>query len=145
MAGPKSVNPNGVIGWALTALKRSLVFEGRSGQREYWSLVGVSFGVAFALNIVAAVVGAVTGIGIIGLLGVLVVLAMLPALVAVFIRRLHDTDRAGIYALALIVPLVNLVAIIYLGLQESASGSNEYGTGPLSRDAEVDIKLPASG
>lgn len=53
---------------------------------------------------------------------------LLPSL-AVGVRRLHDTGRSGWWMLLAIVPLVNILLLVFF-IQEGATGPNEYGPDP---------------
>ena len=46
------------------------------------------------------------------------------------VRRLHDTDRSGILALLLFLPIVNLFLVVYLMLSPGTPGENLYGRPP---------------
>lgn len=45
---------------------------------------------------------------------------------AVGVRRLHDTDRTGWWLLIAIIPLVDLILLVFF-VQASQPGANEYG------------------
>ena len=47
------------------------------------------------------------------------------------VRRCHDVNLQGWWALVMIVPLVNLIFYIYLLLKEGTPGYNQYGPNPL--------------
>jgi uncharacterized membrane protein YhaH (DUF805 family) len=51
-------------------------------------------------------------------LGLLAVLALFVALVASTLRRLESTGRSGIFALLLVIPVVGLIFVIWLALQD---------------------------
>ncbi|MEZ7827275.1 MAG: DUF805 domain-containing protein, partial [Aquiluna sp.] len=64
------------------------------------------------------------GGGILGLIWILV--TILPAL-AVLVRRLHDTDRSGWWALIGLIPLVGGVVLFVFSVLDSTAGENQYG------------------
>jgi uncharacterized membrane protein YhaH (DUF805 family) len=84
--------------WALRPLKNYAVFSGRAPRAEYWWYV-------LAVSIIGAVVGIIdvrlTGpvYGQQGPLVLILTLALLIPGLAVTVRRLHDTDRSGWWAL----------------------------------------------
>jgi uncharacterized membrane protein YhaH (DUF805 family) len=86
------------IGWALRPLKRFADFSGRSPRAEYWwwvlavVVIGLFLGAVDAWQLGGPVVG---GYGPLGLMFMLAI--MIPGL-AVTVRRLHDTDRSGWWA-----------------------------------------------
>ena len=53
----------------------------------------------------------------------------LPPMLAVSVRRLHDSGRSGWFALLLFVPLINLFCIALLCLP-GTPGSNRFGPVP---------------
>lgn len=60
----------------------------------------------------------------------ILVLATLIVNLAVAVKRLHDIDYSGYFALALLVPLVNLAFTIWVGILPGSAGSNRFGTIP---------------
>lgn len=48
-------------------------------------------------------------------------------LLAALVRRCHDRDRSGAFALLLLVPLVQLWPLVELGLLRGAEGENGFG------------------
>ena len=55
--------------------------------------------------------------------------------VSLHVRRFHDLGSSGWKALLLILPLINLITLIYLLLSKSSEVKNEYGD-PVSVDAK---------
>ncbi|MCG6896101.1 MAG: DUF805 domain-containing protein [Thiocapsa sp.] len=109
---------------------------GRFGRLSYiaWA-VAVSFGVnlvqmalAFAFGVSAGepipdtpAAAVVTGISLV--LG----LAVMIATILFFIRRLHDIELSGWWALLMLVPLVNVVFGLYGILKPGTDGPNRFG------------------
>ncbi|MBR7025121.1 MAG: DUF805 domain-containing protein [Selenomonadaceae bacterium] len=48
------------------------------------------------------------------------------------IRRLHDLNKSGWFMLLLLVPLVNLLFLLYLWFMPGTQGYNRYGEDPLA-------------
>lgn len=68
----------------------------------------------------------------------LIILAVVSfAQLAIIVKRLHDRDLTGWFALALAVPIipVHLVLLIVLGVIPGSPGANRYGPAPDSRPA----------
>lgn len=106
--------------WYLEVWKKFAVFSGRARRKEYWyfTLVNLIVFVAFmALGEQANVVA-----------GIYMLAVLLPSL-AVSVRRLHDTGRSGWWVLLALVPLLNLVLLVFF-VQDSVEGANEYGANP---------------
>ena len=47
------------------------------------------------------------------------------------IRRLHDLGRKGLWVLLMLVPMVNIIFLIYLVFARGCGSDNEYGSSPL--------------
>jgi uncharacterized membrane protein YhaH (DUF805 family) len=47
--------------------------------------------------------------------------------VALGIKRLHDMDRPGIFAVALFIPVISILAFVILCLFPGTDGPNKYG------------------
>jgi uncharacterized membrane protein YhaH (DUF805 family) len=53
-------------------------------------------------------------------------------LVAVSVRRLHDTNRSGWWFLTYLIPFVNLILFFIFMTEDSQPGENRYGPNPKS-------------
>jgi uncharacterized membrane protein YhaH (DUF805 family) len=122
------------------ALQQFTVVTGRASWAEYWWFALFQVLVWGALYACAAVVGIATpngqattlgaimlGVSLVLLVGVLVLL--IPA-IAITVRRLHDTERSGWWALLLPVPLLALIVFLFCLLPGNA-GKNKYGEPPV--------------
>lgn len=83
-----------------------LDFKGRAGQHEFAAFIIF----CFVANIVAYAI-------LPSALAFLIVLALLVPSLAVTVRRLHDADLPEILAILCFIPIVNIVFLIYLGMQ----------------------------
>lgn len=63
----------------------------------------------------------------VGIIGILMSITMLSLIV----RRLHDLDKSGWFALILLIPFVGFLFSIYLWLAKGTDGPNQYGADPL--------------
>ncbi len=59
--------------------------------------------------------------------GPLVSLALILPSIAVGVRRLHDTDRAGWWYLLVFVPLIGFIVLIVFWCQQGTQGRNRFG------------------
>jgi uncharacterized membrane protein YhaH (DUF805 family) len=57
-------------------------------------------------------------------------LAFLLPSIAVAVRRLHDTGRAGWWVLLGFIPIIGWIALIYFYVLDSQPGDNRYGPNP---------------
>jgi uncharacterized membrane protein YhaH (DUF805 family) len=70
--------------------------------------------------------GGIVG-GIFGILYIAVVIAMLVIAIIFFVRRLHDIDLSGWWALLMLVPLVNAIFGIFAMVKAGTPGANRFG------------------
>jgi uncharacterized membrane protein YhaH (DUF805 family) len=82
-------------------------FSGNASRSEYWWFFGFVVVVSVLLSKVSVIAGLVFSLA-----------TLLPSLSA-GTRRLHDTGRSGWWQLVCIVPLIGLVVIVLLLVQES--------------------------
>jgi uncharacterized membrane protein YhaH (DUF805 family) len=107
-------------------LKKYAVFNGRATRKEYWMFFLINNFISFILNIVEGDVSKM------GLISTIYSLAVLIPLIAVAVRRLHDTGKSGWWILIGLFPLVGFIILIYLLVQKSEAGANAYGANPSS-------------
>jgi uncharacterized membrane protein YhaH (DUF805 family) len=98
-------------------------FSGRLSRGGYWRWVAVNI----LVFIVLAILMQISSIFVI--LYVLYALATIVPSIASGIRRLHDTDKPGIFILIGLIPCVGLVLIYFLA-QPGTVGPNQYGDQP---------------
>lgn len=118
--------------WYLMVWRKYAQFDGRSRRKEYWMFVLISMIIYFVLYIggLALLMGN-NKLGI--LLMVLCVLyglaALLPSL-AVAVRRLHDTNKKGLWILIALVPFIGGIWLLVLLATDGTQGDNEFGPNP---------------
>ncbi len=117
-------------------------FSGRIGRMRYLAYsFGITFLVIFMVTLVTALLTAGDDGGIVNMLGMAL---LIVAYVAVFLlslgfarRRFNDLDRSGWWMLAFLVPLVNLLASIYLLFFPGSDGPNRFGPAPTENSTGV--------
>lgn len=112
------------LDWAMRPLKRYADFSGRSPRAEYWWFYLGYMILGFVLQLLVNVSA------IFGLLG-LVYLALIIPMLAVGVRRLHDTDRTGWWLLAPLLPYLIGFALVGSALFSGPEGlaqSGSFGT-----------------
>lgn len=116
------------------AMRRYATFGGRSTRAQYWLFTLILFlfsCVAFALD---AAVGNVDE-GALFVTGIVYFAHFIPML-AVTVRRLHDTDRSGWWMLIAFVPFVGQIVMLIFLCTPSTAGANRFGgeagKGPLT-------------
>lgn len=91
-------------------------FSGRSSRSEYWWVV--------LLNILVAII--LSGIGL-EILGTLYALTVLIPGIALFVRRLHDTNKSAWYILMGLIPVAGVILYFIYMVAPSQAGGNQYG------------------
>ncbi len=111
--------------WYLAALRKYAVFGGRARRKEYWYF--------FLINVLVAICLAVaTGMpdpedfGVIDAYS----LAVLVPHISVTVRRLHDMGSSGWWALLGLVPILNLILLLYFLTADSDENENRFGPNP---------------
>ena len=111
-------------------LQRYADFGGRSRRMEYWMFALGVMGASIVTSILDGVLG-MSGMvgGVYGPLTLLVFLGTIVPSIACLVRRLHDQDKSGWLALLGLIPLVNIVLLVFMFL-EGTKGDNQYGPDP---------------
>ena len=108
-----------------TCFKKYFVMQGRASKSEFWwfQLIWmVSY-----LSILIFKNEAVTFFS----LGIIIIIAI--PLFTVGIRRLHDTNKSGLYVLWSLLPFIGGVVVLAFMIGESTKGKNQYGENPLKK------------
>ena len=100
----------------IRGLRFSLDFKGRTGRAGFWYFTLFQVLILIVLQIVSPT-----------LADLAVLITLVPTL-AIWFRRLHDTGRSGLWLLAGLIPLVNLV-LIYFAVQAGEPEANAWGPG----------------
>jgi uncharacterized membrane protein YhaH (DUF805 family) len=114
--------------WKTVVLQRYAKFDGRAGRAEFWwyflanwllfAVLGIVTVIAFAI---ATALGWLFTVAIIGLSLVVII----PS-IAVAIRRLHDTNKSGLWLLITFIPFGSIVLIVFYAM-EGTNGPNDHG------------------
>jgi len=107
------------IDWMMRPLKRYADFSGRAPRAEYWWFWLAYMVVNVLLNVLTRVSA------IFGLLG-LVLFGLITPMLAVGVRRLHDTNRTGWWFLAPFVPYIIGVALIVSSIMRGPPSANPF-------------------
>ncbi|WP_325894924.1 DUF805 domain-containing protein [Grimontia sp. NTOU-MAR1] len=119
------------MNWYIGVLKQYANFKGRARRKEYWMFLAFNMLFTFALALVDQTMGTFNpdlGLGTVGM--VYAAAVFIPTL-AVTVRRLHDTDRVGWWALIGILPF-GVIALLVLNAFDGTKGSNRFGPDPKS-------------
>ncbi len=114
--------------WYLKVVRDNYAnFNGRARRKEYWMFVLIN-------AIISAVLGAIGGAVDFPFISSIYSLAVFVPSIAVAIRRMHDVGKSGWFML---IPFYN----IYLAVQDSEAGSNQYGANPKTGELEIEDNL----
>ena len=114
------------MNWYIMAFQRFADFSGRSRRKEYWIFALINLLISIGLGIVDAMLG-------MAVLGSIYGLVILIPAVSLSVRRLHDIGMKGWWLLVLLVPFLNLLALLvflFLFAKDSQPEANEYGPCP---------------
>jgi uncharacterized membrane protein YhaH (DUF805 family) len=117
------------MNWYLDAWKNYINFQGRARRKAYWMFILFNLIALVILGLIESAIG-LSGQNGYGILTGLYTLAMILPLIALAVRRLHDTGRSGWWILIGLVPLVGPIILIVFYVTDSQPGSNEYGPNP---------------
>ena len=97
------------------------MFGGRARRSAFWYAV-------LANMIVSWVLGFISGMLDLTIIASLYVLAVFIPSIALCIRRLHDTGRAGWWYLLAFLPIANIVLLVFFC--QDSQPDNQYGPSP---------------
>ena len=100
----------------IRGLRLSLDFKGRTGRAGFWYFTLFQVLILIVLQIVSPTLADLAAL-----------ITLVPTL-AIWFRRLHDTGRSGLWLLAGLIPVVNLV-LIYFAVLEGKPEDNAWGPG----------------
>lgn len=120
------------MNWFIAALKKYATFSGRAQRSEYWYFIFFYFLITVVLALLDSMTGSFNGDSGYGLLSGLFSLAMIIPNIAVGVRRLHDTDRTGLWMLLAFIPIIGSIVLLIFFLQDSQTGDNRFGANPKS-------------
>ncbi len=131
-----------MFNWFMVAMKQYAVFSGRARRREYWYfvftmlLIGLMLGIA--LGVVAVLVQLEPAM-LANIFSILFFLGLLIPSIAVFVRRLHDTNRSAWWILIGIVPIIGGIVLFVFVVLDGTPGENRYGPDPKGRTAMNEV------
>ena len=110
-------------------------FSGRARRKEYWVFHLSYFFVILVcagVGVISATISSDKEIGLIvaGILVGLYFLATLIPSLSVTVRRLHDTNKSGLWLLLLLIYIVGFPIILVFTLLNSDPKTNKWGTNP---------------
>ena len=130
--------------WMLLPLRRYAEFSGRSRRLEYWMYSLFVFLLMMALVGLSLATGESSveddlPSGPALVIFVIVVLGLIIPSLAVQIRRLHDQNMSGWWALLNLIPYLGGLVLLVLMLIPGTKGPNRFGPDPKQRGGEVPL------
>ncbi|MBK5942668.1 DUF805 domain-containing protein [Halorhodospira halophila] len=111
--------------WFFAALNKSFDFGWRSHRREFWRFWGWAVAL-YLLILLFEFILPIQPLRASTLFG----LAMLLPGFAVTVRRMHDIDRNGFWALLLLLPVLGWLIVGFLATRPGIRDKNEWGPDP---------------
>jgi uncharacterized membrane protein YhaH (DUF805 family) len=130
MSARKKKNTSNVLNQYFAVFKKYAVFKGRARRREFWTFFFVNVAIGVALGALFRYAG--VGRLFYAASGLFSLLILIPN-IAVSVRRLHDTNRSGLWLFIGLIPLIGLIILIVWAVQEGTRGRNRYGNNPKGR------------
>ena len=118
------------MNWYFRVLRKYAVFAGRARRKEYWTFGLIHGLIIFALRYPNFLTGTIDPESHLGRIQMLYAFGTFIPLVAVSVRRLHDTNRSGWWFLMFLIPIVNLILFFSFMTQDGQPGENRYGPNP---------------
>ena len=112
-----------------SGFKNSFSLSGRASRSEYW--FWVLGGVIFQMTmVIGSIVLAVMEVPVLPGLMILAPILLVPGSITLVVRRLHDVGMSGWMWFVALVPVIGVIYLIYLFVQEGDFGENAYGAVP---------------
>ncbi len=127
----QNVAASGMMDHVKTCFKKYADFNGRARRAEYWYfyLFNILVFLALYIPVIALIVSDSSLFFLPGILLLIFALGIILPLLAVVVRRLHDTGRSGWYALMAPVPVASFILLVFM-IEDSKPGTNQWGPNP---------------
>lgn len=110
----------------IEVVKKYAVFSGRATRKEYWMFTLVNILIMIGFSILSTALRST----LIQILGMLYIFAILVPSLAVYVRRLHDTNHSAWWILLSLIPIVGGIILLIFLVTDSQAGDNRYGSNP---------------
>jgi uncharacterized membrane protein YhaH (DUF805 family) len=126
------------MNWYFRVLRKYAVFTGRARRKEYWIFSLIHGLIIFAFRYPHFLTSTIDPESHIGQIGLLYTFGTFIPLVAVSVRRLHDTNRSGWWCFLILIPFIGFIPGLIFLTEDSQPGGNRYGPNPKT-DSTSDI------
>ncbi len=123
--------------WYLEPFRKYATFEGRARRKEFWQFVLFVFLVNAVLALFDRMTGTYSESTEVGLLGGVFSLFVLIPSIALTVRRLHDTGRAGWWFLIYLIPVIGAIVMLVFMVLDTQPETNQYGPSPKAGDSTL--------
>jgi uncharacterized membrane protein YhaH (DUF805 family) len=115
--------------WKSVVMTKYSQFNGRARRAEYWWFALVNVLIAVGISGVALILAAVSSaLSVIAILAYVVfAIGIIIPGIAITVRRLHDTNKSGVWYFIVLVPVVGGITLLVLLLLDGDQGTNDYG------------------
>ena len=112
-----------------------LRYDNRLNRKRYIKRTLALLGVDFVIIFIVAAVLVIIDVGDVGdtILNWLAIAIISPNMF-LSMRRFHDLNKPGWWVLVSVIPLVNVIAELYLLFAKGTDGANQYGPDPLKKN-----------
>ncbi len=119
-----------MINWYLKVVRDNYAnFSGRARRAEFWNFIICNIVITLLLSLLIFILDD-TGIT----MYIAYALVTFLPLVAATVRRLHDTNKSGLYILVGFIPVVGGIWLLILLATNGDYGPNNYGPDPKIED-----------
>lgn len=117
----------------LMTLRRTFDYSGRATRKEYWLYWLFYALVVILADALEALIG-MAGFDAREVLNGIALFALLVPGLAVAVRRLHDTDRAGWWMFLVFASIFGYIVLFVFFVQDGSNFTNRFGNDPKGRD-----------
>lgn len=110
-----------------SAFSKYCCFSGRASRSEFWWWILFTALLSWVINTIVSLVASPETVVTVS--GIVSLVLLLPTL-GLWVRRLHDIDKSGWWALISLIPLVGIIVLIVWWCQDSQHTENQYGPVP---------------
>ncbi len=111
--------------------KNSLfTFDGRIRRSTFWAVIAPLFLISFGLQIAIAVSAESGSVTVVAVIALIYFIPAIWVALATYVKRWHDLNKSGWMVLAMFIPLVNILVLLYLGIAPGTVGANKFGNEP---------------
>ena len=105
-------------------------FSGRARRKEYWMFVLFNIIFSLVVGFIGGFLYGVTNVTAFLYLSTIFNLAMFLPGLSVGVRRLHDTDKSGLFVLLGLIPIFGVIILLVFMCLDSNPGANRFGPNP---------------